>query len=200
MTQNEVFGGPTNYQGSRPQPQDAGVPQERGFTWSPGFLQGRLISPGTPRQLGVFGLFPPPPSQNQVVQLSGQPLTAKNAGPELLWVAFDELCAIDASRSDYLALAEDHGTWVIDGVPSPAVESPRATAVAWQRFSEVVEVLFERDVTLFVVGNGLVGWKSEAADHSAALPGVTDRLAGRLALLPLIESEDDLPDAESAGC
>jgi cell division protein ZapE len=134
------------------------------------------------------------------VQLSGQPLTAKNAGPELLWVAFDELCAIDASRSDYLALAEDHGTWVIDGVPSPAVESPRATAVAWQRFSEVVEVLFERDVTLFVVGNGAVGWKSEAADQSAALPGVTDRLAGRLALLPLIESEDDLPDAESAGC
>jgi cell division protein ZapE len=80
------------------------------------------------------------------------------------------------------------------------VESPRATAVAWQRFSEVVEVLFERDVTLFVVGNGAVGWKSEAADQSAALPGVTDRLAGRLALLPLIESEDDLPDAESAGC
>lgn len=200
MTQNEAYRGPAKYQGSGPGSQEAGAPLERGFTWSPGFLQGRLISPGTPRQLGVFGLFPPPPSQYQAVQLSGEPLTAKTAGAELLWVAFDELCAIDASRSDYLALAEDHSTWVIDGVPSPAVESPSATELAWQRFSDVVEVLFERDVTLFAVGNGVVGWKSEPTDPAAALPRVTDRLAGRLALLPLVESEDDLPDAESAGC
>jgi cell division protein ZapE len=166
------------------------------------FGQGRIISPGTPRQLGVFGLFPPASTQRRVLEPLNQPLTAKSAEPDLLWIEFAELCGGSASPEDYRALAAEHPVWVIDDVPSPAVESLIGSTQAWRRFGEVVDVLHDQDITLFLVGHGPFDWDA-AATHTqrASIEGLDmGRIAGRLSLLAHVESEEDLPDAESAGC
>ncbi|MFH5878236.1 AFG1/ZapE family ATPase [Arthrobacter sp. NA-172] len=91
------------------------------------FSRGKIITPGTPAQLGAFGLFPPSTSQERVLTLATRELTVKAAG-DVLWVSFLALCGVPTSTADYLALADGYRTWVIDGVPSPTVESVAGSA------------------------------------------------------------------------
>lgn len=165
------------------------------------FKQGRTITPGTPRQLGAFGLFPPSPSQQRLLKPTTQPLMAKSAEPELLWISFAELCGKPTTTADYLALARNHSTWVIDGVPSPGVDSPLGSAAAWQRFSNVVDVLFDRNITLFLVGVGPFDWHAmgHGLPSAAALPGDLARTASRLSLLTRLESTEELDAIELSG-
>ncbi|WP_245413329.1 cell division protein ZapE [Arthrobacter celericrescens] len=160
-----------------------------------GFRRGRVISPGTPRQLGAFGLFPPPPSEHRTLTPTAQPLAVKAAG-DVLWVAFAELCGGLMSTADYLALAAEYRVWVIDGVPSPGHGSADGSAAAWQRFSNAVDVLYDEDVTLFLVGRGPLDWD---AGHGTALPVDMARIASRLSLLERVVAGDGTPDGGTAG-
>lgn len=119
----------------------------------PGLRPGRVISPGTPRQLGTFGLFPPSAAQRRTMTVADTPLEVKSAEADLLWVGFRQLVDGAASPADFAGLAEQFGVWVVDGVPSsPEGASGSASGSAlWQRFSEVADVLFQADVTLFLV-------------------------------------------------
>lgn len=144
------------------------------------FRSGRIISPGAPGQLGRLGLFRPTPSQGRVLQPTTQPIVVKNSDPDLLWVGFEELCGGLTSTSDFLALAETFSTWVIDDVPSPA-EGDAASAPVWQRFSNVVDVLYDQDITLFLIGVGPLDWDVEAG--RSVLPVDLARIASRLSLL-----------------
>jgi cell division protein ZapE len=86
--------------------------------WSGGrarqpLAEGRIIIPGTERQLGTYGLFPPSPAQQRAVTPTRHQLTAKNAEPELLWISFAELCGGTASLADYGVVAGPHSTGVI---------------------------------------------------------------------------------------
>ncbi|WP_281269639.1 AFG1/ZapE family ATPase [Arthrobacter silvisoli] len=159
-----------------------------------GFRRGRVISPGTPRQLGAFGLFPPPPAEQRTLTPTTQPLPVKAAG-DVLWVAFAELCGGLMSTADYLALAAEYRVWVVDGVPSPGHESAEGSAAAWQRFSNAVDVLYDEDVTLFLVGRGGLDWDAGSA-HGSALPADRARIASRLSLLGRVEAG---ADGEAAG-
>jgi cell division protein ZapE len=165
-----------------------------------GFRRGRIITPGTERQLGVFGLFAPPPSGHRTLVPTTQPLRVKAAG-DVLWVGFAELCGGLMSTADYLLLAAEYRVWVIDGVPSPAHESAAGSAPAWQRFSNVVDVLYDEDVTLFLVGRGPLDWDGAAtASARTALPVDLARIASRLSLLERIEgSPDGADDGGAAG-
>ncbi|MEZ2388857.1 AFG1/ZapE family ATPase [bacterium RCC_150] len=155
------------------------------------FSSGKIITPGTPTQLGAFGLFPPSRAQERVLTPTNHRLSARSA-EDMLWVSFPELCGTGMSRADYLALAEDFGTWVIDSVPSPNRESLAAPASAWQRFGEVVEVLHEQDITLFLLGPGPLDWELA---QDPAIAAISDRLS----LLGRVESPDPLEEAETAG-
>jgi cell division protein ZapE len=159
------------------------------------FLRGRIITPGTARQLGVFGLFPPPPAQQRILATCTGALTARSAEPELLWTSFGHLCGGPAVP-DYRSLAVGYSTWVVDEVPSPAagVGGSGAAGAAWQHFCEVVDVLYDADITLFLVGTGPLDWA--AADAAVpGLPAELARAADRLTLLERVES-DEAPAAE----
>lgn len=169
------------------------------------FRRGRIITPGTARQLGVFSLFPPPPAQQRILTTPAGPLAARSAEPELLWTSFAQLCG-GAQVPGYRALAARYSTWVVDGVPSPAAGGGASAAsgvvhaaaeAAWQRFCEVVDVLYDADVTLFLVGPGPLDWPA-----AAAVPGLPARLAraaDRLALLERVESDEALAAEHSSG-
>ncbi|MEV7660868.1 cell division protein ZapE [Paenarthrobacter sp. NPDC089316] len=171
----------------------AGSTPPQGFE---SFRAGRIVTPGTPRQLGRLGLFIPSASQSRVLTPTTQPIVVKNSDPDLLWVSFEELCGGLTSTSDYLALAETFTTWVIDGVPSPA-EATAASAPAWQRFSNVVDVLHDQDITLFLIGRGPLDWDVEAA--GSGLPVDLARIASRLSLLGRSHQDDDPTREEVAG-
>jgi cell division protein ZapE len=155
---------------------------------------GRIISPGTEHQLGTYGLFPPSAAQQRVLTPTTVPLTARNAEPDLLWMGFAELCGGAATSADYRALADQHTTWVIDGVPDPEAASAEK-ALGWIRFGEAVEALSVRGTTLFLIGHRPLDWERAtvawqgvhvpgAADVPAALAGI----ARRLAVLVRVES------------
>ncbi|MEV8146971.1 AFG1/ZapE family ATPase [Arthrobacter sp. NPDC080073] len=169
-----------------------------------GFSRGKIITPGSPAQLGAFGLFQPVKSQERILTPTTQRLTVKMAD-DMLWVGFAELCGGLMSTADYLALAEDYGTWVIDGVPSPTIESAAGSAPAWQRFSNVVDVLYDQGITLFLVGHGPLDW--ELAGDLAPDPGRPigarrvdlARIASRLSLLGRVEASEPFEEIETGG-
>jgi predicted ATPase len=164
------------------------------------FSRGKIITPGTPAQLGAFGLFPPSTSQERVLTLATRELTVKAAG-DVLWVSFLALCGVPTSTADYLALADGYRTWVIDGVPSPTVESVAGSAPAWQRFSNVVDVLYHQDITLFLVGHGPLDWDlaQDPAHRTSAQPVDVARIGSRLSLLGRVESSAPFEEAEAGG-
>ncbi len=170
---------------------------------SPGleaFSRGKIITPGTPAQLGAFGLFPPAKSQERILTPTTQRLTVK-AADDMLWVSFTELCGGLMSTADYLALAEDYGTWVIDGVPSPTIESAAGSAPAWQRFSNVVDVLYDQGITLFLVGHGPLDWDlaQDPAHRTSTQPVDLARIASRLSLLDRVEASTPFEEVEAGG-
>lgn len=166
------------------------------------FQRGLVITPGTERQLGAYGLFRPSPPQQQVLALPSGPLTAKSADRDVLWVRFAELCAGSRTDADYVALAGQFPSWVIDGVPSPGVPAAADSAAAWHRFLDLAGVLHDRDRVLFLVGAGPLDW--EEAARKPALPveeaSVFTRIAERLSVLRRIQSDEELEDEQTSGC
>lgn len=160
------------------------------------FRSGRIISPGAPGQLGRLGLFRPTPSQGRVLQPTTQPIVVKNSDPDLLWVGFEELCGGLSSTSDFLVLGGMFRTWVIDDVPSPT-DADAASAPAWQRFSNVVDVLYDQDITLFLIGSVPLDFDVEGSGN--VLPVDLARIASRLSLLSRSHPDEDLKREEAAG-
>lgn len=158
------------------------------------FTSGQIIAPGTPQQLGRLGLFHPQASHSRVLTPTTQPIVVKNADPDLLWVSFEALFAGLTSTADYLALTDAYKTWVIDDVPSPAL-ADTSTAPAWQRFSNAVDVLYDQDITVFLIGAGPLDW--DAAGTGSVQPVDLARIASRLSLLG--RSETDPGNEGSAG-
>jgi predicted ATPase len=176
------------------------------------FERGLILTPGTDRQLGTYGLFRPAPSQQQVLELPSHTLTAKSAAPDLLWVSFAELCGGHVESADCRVLAGRYPVWVIDAVPSPLVESEAGshagaagsgggTAGVWERFLEVLDLLREQDATLFLIGRGPLAWDFPGAADAKSPPAATfARIADRLAVLRRIESDEQLEDEQTGGC
>jgi cell division protein ZapE len=165
-----------------------------------GFSRGKIITPGTPAQLGAFGLFHPAKSQERILTPTAQRLTVK-AADDVLWASFAELCGGPMSTADYMALAKDYGTWVIDGVPSPTAGSVAGSASAWQRLSDLVDVLYEQDITLFLVGHGPLDWDVAGglAHRTSAGPVDGAKIASRLSLLGRVEATEPFEEVEAGG-
>lgn len=151
----------------------------------PASRPGRILIPGTARQLGTFGLFAPATGQRRILQVAGQPLAVKSAEGDLLWIGYRELTGCPAAARDFDSLAGRFGEWVVDGIPAPtdASGSPEGNPPEWKQFLELVDLLFASDVTLFLIG--------------AALPvfGADNPLSR----LPRVESDEELPAEHSSG-
>jgi hypothetical protein len=141
---------------------------------------GRIITPGTARQLGTFGLFAPAPGQRRTVDVAGRPLEVKSAEGDLLWVGFRELTGTAAPARDFASLAGRYREWVVDGLPS---RSGATGYPEWQQFLDVVDLLFAADVTLFVIGPALPEFGRESP----------------LSRLLRVESDEELPAEHTSG-
>lgn len=157
----------------------------------PVLREGRIIVPGSSRQLAVYGLFPPPPSRQRTVRAGSRAFAAKACEPELLWISFDELCAPDTPSDDYSLLAAGQESWVIDGVPAPEPSDAGLRTGAWEHFAAVLAVLADRGTALFVIGARPMDWTGAsllADDPRLRLALVEiDRL---LAKLKRVESDE----------
>lgn len=67
----------------------------------PAFRPGRILTPGTARQLGTFGLFVPAPGQRRTMEVAGHPLEVKSAEGDLLWLSFQALTDCPAAAVDF---------------------------------------------------------------------------------------------------
>lgn len=144
------------------------------------FRPGRIIIPGTARQLGTVGLFVPAPGQRRAVEVAGGTLDVKSAEGSLLWIGFRELTT-GAAAGDVASLASQYGEWVVDGIPAPA--EPAAGSPAWRKFLDIVDRLFAADVTLFLIGAALPEFGADSP----------------LSLLLRVESDEELQTGHSSG-
>ncbi|WP_158888326.1 cell division protein ZapE [Amycolatopsis anabasis] len=136
------------------------------------FAEGAYFSPARSRGRG---LETPGPGERTTVCAGDRRLRARTVRDRLVWFDFAELCERPTSARDYLALADRFDTWVLGDVPRLAACTPDAR----QRFANLVDILCDQDITLFLVG---------AHEPEEVLAGARDtidgaRTASRLALL-----------------
>ena len=148
--------------------------------WGQGFSGGRIIVPGTERQLGAFGLFRPSPSPGQATgegQARGQTswqAAVKHAEGGVLWISLGQLLEQNIPEPELTGVAATHETWVLDADVPGKVSGSGPLA---KRFVEVARVLEQCDVTVFLV---------------SASPLPLDP-ANPFSALALVESSEELP-------
>ncbi|RAS66899.1 cell division protein ZapE [Lentzea atacamensis] len=90
-----------------------------------------------------------PPAAPVVLEINGRDVTALGIGGGRIWFDFGDLCEKPTSTQDYLVLADRYDDWVITAVP----RLETCDREAQQRFSNVVDVLVDRDVRLTLVSD-----------------------------------------------
>ena len=113
-----------------------------------GFAAGYHLRQARTDLLAAAGLCPPAPEEARILKPSTMPLTADRAADGEIWFRFAELCEARSAASDYLALAAEHPHWVVSAVPKTADAGPDA----WQRFGNLVDVLYDVGCRLDVIG------------------------------------------------
>ncbi|MBF4993460.1 cell division protein ZapE [Arthrobacter gandavensis] len=127
--------GPLDYRAARP----------RGAS---GFASGHHLREPDTASLAAAGLRPPGPDEATVLSPGTVPLKASRAADGQLWFSFADLCGARSAASDYLALAGEYRHWVVSGVPDTTHEDP----FTWQRFGNLVDVLYDAGCRLDVLG------------------------------------------------
>lgn len=144
-----------------------------------GFAAGLWVSPGTPEQHACLGLRSPSPAEHRALTPAGHPLHVRRATDQCLWIDFADLCENTTAPADYLALTRRFRNWVVSDVPDL-----RATGRdAAQRFANVVDVLYDRDITTIF----LATMPLDVLADSAQLPLDIERVKSRLGQLDRIE-------------
>jgi cell division protein ZapE len=121
------------------------------------FGRGAFISPGSSSQREQLGL-PAPGAKKTVLQVNHRPLRAIAASGTRLHLSFSDICEAPTATMDYLALVKQYPCWIIEDVPRLS----KASAAAQQRFLNLVDVLYDKRCTVFMISAlPLV----EAVDH-----------------------------------
>ena len=144
-----------------------------------GFAAGHHVRRPDPGLLQAAELREPEPGEATVVQPGTVPLKASRAHNGQLWFTFAELCESRSAASDYLALAEEYRHWVVSGVPETTAAGP----YAWQRFGNLVDVLYDAGCRLDVLG---------FSDYDGRFPGTAHehdraRISSRFGMLAVQE-------------
>jgi len=141
-----------------------------------GFAAGWWI---TPAEVDLPGLREPAPDEHRTLDPAGHPIHVLRAIDGCLWLDFADLCEKTTAPADYLALAGDFPRWTIGNIPDLRTAGREPA----QRFANVVEVLYDRDVTtVFVAATPL-----DALAGDALMPVDIDRVLSRLGQLRRIE-------------
>ncbi len=150
-----------------------------------GFRRGAYLWPGRDDQLAGAGLVRPGTQEKTVVGVAGRDLPALAVRDDHVWFDFVDLCERPTSALDVLALTDRFTVWVVEGLRRLAECSPDAR----QRFVHLVDVLCDRDVVLFLIGDvplaDVLRGKDLRGDdlRGDKLPADISRTASRLSLL-----------------
>ncbi|WP_269784672.1 cell division protein ZapE [Gordonia metallireducens] len=146
-----------------------------------GFAAGSWVTPGIPEQLERLGLHPPTPDEHQTLKPAGHSIHVRRAANGCMWIDFADLCEKTTAPVDYLAMARDFTKWVISGVPDLRTAGHEPA----QRFANVIDVLYDRDVpTVFLATAPL-----DTLADGAQLPVDIERIKSRLGQLARIEPD-----------
>ncbi|MGC0416061.1 cell division protein ZapE [Embleya sp. AB8] len=140
-----------------------------------GFTGGALLSPGDAAQLHAHGLVRPGAAEETALVLNRRTLTARAVRGPLVWFDYRRLCEATTATPDYLALADRFDTWVLDGVP----DWDDCSRDGRQRLANVVDVAYDRDIVLYLIGPGRPAQPAPGAE----VPPDFVRTASRLGLL-----------------
>ncbi|OPA83626.1 cell division protein ZapE [Pseudomonas fluorescens] len=111
------------------------------------FTRGQYVWPGTAQQREALGL-PAADSPPLRLTVGTRQLTCRRHQARTIAFTFNDLCEQLTAVMDYLLLCQDYDHWVIDGLP-PLADCPIAVQ---QRFINLVDVLYDRDKQLTLIG------------------------------------------------
>ncbi len=111
------------------------------------FTSGQYVWPGTASQRAALDL-PAADCPPQPLAVGHRTLMCRRHAGRSVAFTFNDLCEQLTAVMDYLLLCQDYDHWVIDGLPQLA-ECPIAVQ---QRFINLVDVLYDRDKHLVLIG------------------------------------------------
>lgn len=109
------------------------------------FTQGHYLWPGDADQRQALAL---PVAQPICLEVNKRNLPALASQGRQVMFAFADLCERATAVIDYLALAERFDQWIIDGLD----DLSECSLAAQQRFVNLVDVLYDQDKTVTVIG------------------------------------------------
>lgn len=110
------------------------------------FTQGHYVWPGTPEQLHALGFGEA--CREVVLEVNKRPLRARIRDERSVVFDFASLCEQATAVIDYLELIQRFEHWTLEGLP----DLRECTIAAQQRFINLVDVLYDRDKPLLLVG------------------------------------------------
>ncbi|MGB3127926.1 MAG: cell division protein ZapE [Pseudomonas sp.] len=111
------------------------------------FTRGHYVWPGTAEQRLALGL-PAADCPALALTVGTRQLTCRRHHARTIAFTFNDLCEQLTAVMDYLLLCQDYDHWMIDGLPLLA-DCPIAVQ---QRFINLVDVLYDRDKQLTLIG------------------------------------------------
>jgi len=109
------------------------------------FTQGHYVWPGTAEQRQTVNV---PEAQPATLDINKRSLRVLASNDRQVMFAFDDLCEQPTAVIDYLALAAQYDAWVIDGLD----DLSECSLAAQQRFVNLVDVLYDQDKQVTVIG------------------------------------------------
>ena len=91
------------------------------------------------------------PRRNTGIELNGRALRVKALADDVLWLDFDTLCLQPMSARDYLELAREFHTLLLEGVPRLDEELEEAA----RRFIHLIDALYDHGVKLIVTADAM---------------------------------------------
>ncbi|WP_263261812.1 cell division protein ZapE [Pseudomonas sp. RIT-PI-S] len=110
------------------------------------FNQGAFICPGNAEQRRSLGL-PPGAVATEAITVNHRALTGLVLDETTVYFTFAQLCEAASATMDYLALVDRYDCWILDAVPRLSSASPAGQ----QRFLNLIDVLYDRRCTLFLI-------------------------------------------------
>ncbi|MFK0311130.1 cell division protein ZapE [Pseudomonas sp. NPDC090233] len=109
------------------------------------FTQGHYVWPGDAAQRLALNV---PAAQPVTLEVNKRMLRTLGISDRQVMFAFDDLCEQPTAVIDYLQLAQQYDTWVIDGLD----DLSECSLAAQQRFVNLVDVLYDQDRQVTVIG------------------------------------------------
>ncbi|OLS62881.1 cell division protein ZapE [Pseudomonas putida] len=110
------------------------------------FTQGHYVWPGTAEQLQRLGFATA--SHEEVLEVNKRELPARVRDERSVVFDFAAICEQATAVIDYLELIQRFEHWTIEGLP----DLEDCTIAAQQRFINLIDVLYDRDKQLLLVG------------------------------------------------